>query len=31
VPQLTYLALAPFTGAREAIELVEKIQATQGG
>jgi AcrR family transcriptional regulator len=31
VPQLTYLALAPFTGAGEAIELVEEIKATQLG
>jgi AcrR family transcriptional regulator len=27
LPQLTYLALAPFTGAEEAIELVEELKA----
>jgi hypothetical protein len=29
LPQLTYIALAPFTGAREAIALVEEIKARQ--
>jgi AcrR family transcriptional regulator len=31
VPQLTYIAIAPFTGAEEAIELVERMMARQEG
>jgi AcrR family transcriptional regulator len=30
LPQLTYIALAPFTGAQEAIALVEEIKGRQG-
>jgi AcrR family transcriptional regulator len=30
LPQLTYMGLAPFTGAQEAIALVEEIKARQG-
>ena len=30
LPQLTYIALAPFTGAQEAIALVEELKARQG-
>lgn len=31
LPQLTYIAIAPFTGAEEAIELVEEIRGQEGG
>ena len=30
LPQLTYIALAPFTGPPRAIELVEEIKAREG-
>jgi AcrR family transcriptional regulator len=30
LPQLTYIAIAPFTGAQEAIELVEELVAQEG-
>jgi AcrR family transcriptional regulator len=30
LPQLTYIALAPFTGAQEAIALVEEMKAREG-
>lgn len=30
LPQLTYIAIAPFTGAREAVSMVEELKARDG-
>ena len=31
VPQLTYIAIAPFTGAEDAVAIVEELKARESG